>query len=221
MTLRTEEYRPEFFRTCVDIMGDTWNFNEYFPGLRISNLINELFFQSAIIGMNHREVIVDDSGNAHGYLFGKLPGEPGVPLQTARDNVRLALRLLYHYLAGSFGDRKNARKIAIDLMQVESLLTGKKTPEHAYVGLFFVSSSLRGMGWGKRLMDRFVNRARYRDASAVYLWTDLGCNYGFYDNYGFTRVVEIASPLLSKFTGGINGFAYEKRLDGASLSQSG
>ncbi len=216
MTYQIDSYRKEYFHSCVGIMGDTWNFNEYFPDLQVDNLINELFFQSAIIGMNYSQVIIDEWGNIHGYLFGKLPGRKFRPVRTFLNNLRLGARILYHYLAGNFGKRREASQILKKLLEVEERLNAKKSPDHAYVGLFFVSSSLRGTGWGKRLMGNFEEAAVQTGSSGLYLWTDLGCNYGFYDHYGFSRVVELASPLLSKYTGGINGFAYEKPVESNS-----
>jgi GNAT superfamily N-acetyltransferase len=195
-------------------MGDTWNFNDYFPDLHRDNLVNELFFQSAIIGMNYSQVIIDDRGNVQGYLFGKLPGKASRPLRTAWENFQLGARILFHYFVGHFGKRRHARETMKKLQEVEESLNAGKSRDHAYVGLFFVSSSLRGTGWGKRLMQNFEVAAQDTGASRLYLWTDSGCNYGFYDHYGFSRVIEVASPLLSKYTGGINGFAYEKTIDG-------
>ncbi len=210
--MTTVTYRSQLFDHCVALMSDTWNFNELFPELAKDNLINELFFREVLAGADYSELILDEDGKVRGYLFGMLRSDPVIRLRRALRTIRFLARLTYHYLLGHFGPRPWARRRAAELASLSAILDGKKRANDGYVSLYFVGSDLRGQGWGKRLMSSFERRCRELGRDRVYLWTDKGCNYGFYDHYGFHRIEEVSSPLLAHYGSGPNGFVYVKAL---------
>jgi GNAT superfamily N-acetyltransferase len=91
-------------------------------------------------------------------------------------------------------------------------LEAHRLPSDGYVNLFFVGTSMRGLGWGKRLMSRVEAECRQHGVKRLYLWTDKGCNFGFYDHTGFKRTLEVSSPFLADPGPEANGFAYTKDL---------
>lgn len=91
-----------------------------------------------------------------------------------------------------------------------SSLDALKQSTDAYVCLFVVRSSLHGLGWGKKLMDNYARKAAMYGCPRLYLWTDKGCNYRFYDHSGFKRIGAISSPLLTDPGAEANGFIYVK-----------
>ena len=212
MDLRTTPYRDRYYQQCVDLMGDTWDFNRHFPQLRTPNLINELFFSAAIIGADHSEVIIDEEDRVHGYLFGVIAPQPGDRIRAARKALGLAVRSGWHYLVGNLGRRRDVKRLFHEFMVLNKALEAERNDGDGYVGLFFVGSSLRGLGWGRRLMQSFQDRCGAHGRERIYLWTDKGCNYGFYDHEGFKRIVELRSPLLDQFGPEPNGFAYARKV---------
>lgn len=210
MNLLTTIYNPSMRSECIELMRDTWNFESQLPDIRNKNLINSLFFDSAIIGMSYKEVIVDENGSVLGYLFGNVLSESRSRWRNALDMGLFYCNVLWCFLRGEIGSMREIFKVFNDLDTVESQLNSARRHNDAYVGLFFISSKLRGLGWGKRLIENFEAFGRSRGAERLYLWTDKSCNFGFYDHTGFARVVEVSSPLLAKFSAEPNGFAYTR-----------
>jgi GNAT superfamily N-acetyltransferase len=194
-------------------MGDTWNFDELFPGVKKKHLINELFFRLAIASANHSEVLLSHEGKVQGYLFGRLPVKDRHPLRRMWRSLSSHAWALWQFISGKIGPRMNALKRIRELIEMDQSLEELRQSSDAYVNLFFVSSSLRGTGRGRQLMSNFEMKALRAGCPRIYLWTDKGCNYGFYDNSGFSRIREIASPLLAHYDGGPNGFVYAKETD--------
>lgn len=210
MELRTVVYRDAYLGACVDLLNDTWNFDRFFPRLTRPGLINELFFRDAIAGANHAELIVDESDRVHGYLFGMLAPTLLDRLRRAARALGTLSRVVFHYLRGTFGPRRHVRRRAAELIAMTTELEMRRRRSDGYVSLFIVGSSLRGLGWGKRLMRKFERRCGELGHDRIYLWTDKGCNYGFYDHAGFRRIHEIRSPLLAHYGEEPNGFVYAR-----------
>jgi ribosomal protein S18 acetylase RimI-like enzyme len=212
MNLHTAAYRPGLLGQCVDLMGDTWNLNGLYPGLRKENLVNELFFREAILGANHAELVVDDQGRVHGYLFGFLPRSGEAMVVPFFQRLGAWIWAFLHLMAGSFGPRLQALGRTRELLAMTGSLEALRRPDDAYVCLFFVGSTLRGLGWGKRLMDSFSRKAEQSRSRRIYLWTDKGCNFHFYEHTGFQRIREISSVFLAQPGQEPNGFVYAREL---------
>lgn len=212
MELQLRPYNRSFRQQCIDCMRDTWNFNAYFPGITRENLVNEIFFDEAIAGATYSRVIIDAHERVAGYLFGTVNGAAPGWLSRMAQIVGVSARMILHLLGGHLGPRRRAWRTASRLMSVISTLESQRQESDGYVNLFFVSSSLRGQGWGKRLMDDFAQHCTANGCRRLYLWTDKGCNYGFYDRQGFSRIIQVSSPLLARFEDEPNGFAYVKSL---------
>ncbi len=212
MELRSVEYQARFREQCVALISDTWNFNRLFPELKKDNLVNELFFDSALIGENSSQVIVDENDCVYGYVFGNIAQKHRPFWHNAMRIISLFLKVSYHLVKGSFGSRKEFIQKIQEFAVVEKKIMSKKAVSDAYVHLFFVSSKLRGQGWGKKLMNSFIAECRGFGAPRLYLYTDLGCNYAFYDHTGFTRTVELHSPFFDRPEEKVNGFAYVQDL---------
>ncbi|MCQ2056492.1 MAG: GNAT family N-acetyltransferase [archaeon] len=75
--------------------------------------------------------------------------------------------------------------------------------------LFFVTSpNVRGIG--SLLLSEFRRR---NNGKIVFLYTDEGCNYGFYDHVGFKRMIEKSITLkIRKKTRNLKCFLYCARL---------
>lgn len=212
MNLRITEYIPKYRNQCIALMGDTWNFNRIFPGLKKNNLINKLFFDSTLLNMTYSRVILDENDTVHGYLFGIIHAHANRPIRTALHTIWFLTRAFYHLLMGNLGLRRQAWRIFQELYAMEESLNGDTKKSDAYVNLFFVNSALRGMGWGQMLMGSFQEEASQAGCNRIYLWTDKGCTYRFYDRNGFRRVKEVSSRLLADYGDEPNGFVYIKPL---------
>ncbi|MCP4162397.1 MAG: GNAT family N-acetyltransferase [Deltaproteobacteria bacterium] len=212
MEFSLTRYKNTNLNKCVDLLGDTWNFNRQFEELTRENLINILFFKFSIIDSNYNQVIIDKDDNVHGFIFGKVSQKSHINIETALRSVSTLLSGGYHYLSGHMGPRKKSGGIIREFLNIERDLTSRMNRDDAYVSLFFVGSSLRGSGYGTKLMNNFETSASKSGCKRIYLWTDKGCNYGYYDHCGFKRVIDVSSPVLEGYGEEPNGFAYIKPL---------
>ncbi|AHD04440.1 GNAT family N-acetyltransferase [Paenibacillus larvae] len=93
--------------------------------------------------------------------------------------------MLFYLLRGDFGDRKTALRIRNEHIEVDKLGETTDRPFDSEVNLFIISPELRGMGYGKKLMDRYIEFCKENELHSTFLWTDIGCSYNFYEKYGF------------------------------------
>ncbi len=210
MNYRTVPYDKSFRNQCVQLMSDTWNFNTLFPGHTKQNIINEMFFTEATILADYSEILINDQGKVGGYIFGIL--DHTIPGKVFRfwKTLGYGLKIIYHFMLGHLGPRSFVWERAKELFRVIESLESKKEKTDGFVSLFFVSSALRGQGWGKKLMQSFESRCQELGLSRIYLWTDKGCNYHFYDRQGFQKIHSLSSPLLSSYGSEPNGYTYAK-----------
>ena len=221
MNYQIVPYHRSLNQQCVELMSDTWNFNALFPDHTKTNLINRLFFTEATILADYSQVIIDQTGRVGGYLFGIL--DHSFPAKASRfwKTLGYGLLVIYHVLMGHVGPRKFVLKRGKELLGVMGSLDSKKTKTDGFVSLFFVSSTLRGQGLGKKLMENFESHCKTLGFQRIYLWTDKGCNYKFYEAQGFERIHSLSSPLLSQYGTEPNGYTYAKPLENQSPSPVG
>lgn len=213
MELRTTGYDPRYKESCVRLIGETWDLRRVLPEAPKPRVIEELFFREATLDANHAQLIVDEAGEVHGYLFGIIRRAPRGGARAALRSAGAVLWALWRLLAGELGPRKRAVATIRNLLGMLGSLDALRKDGDAYVSLFIVRSSLRGKGWGKRLLDDYRAKAAAYGSDRLYLWTDKGCNYGFYDRMGFLRIKEIESPFLAEYGSGPNGFVYALPVD--------
>lgn len=213
MNLCMTTYYKKHQKQCVNIMNDTWDFTSLFKGRTNINIANKIFFKFAILDANYTQVILDDEDNVHGYIFGKIKNMHQLSIIVLIRSISAFLIGCFHYIVGHFGNRKNAKQCLKEYINLEAELTSKRNKDDAYVSLFLVESSLRGFGYGKKLMNNFEDIALNHGCKRIYLWTDKGCNYKYYDHTGFKRVMEVSSPILKSYGEEPNGFAYVKPIN--------
>jgi len=212
MNFKITNYNRKYFNQSVKLMSDTWNFNKLFVGLKNKNMMNELYFKFSLIDANYNQVIIDEDENVCGFIFGKIDNKPQSKLKILLNSFLPILKVLFNLVIGNLGNRTKAINIFKQFINIEKDLTASRNKNDAYVNLFFVGSSLRGLGYGKKLMSNYEDTAKKLDCKRIYLYTDKGCNYGYYDHSGFKRIKEISSPVLEGYGDEPNGFAYIKQI---------
>ncbi|WP_281221741.1 GNAT family N-acetyltransferase [Photobacterium sanguinicancri] len=77
------------------------------------------------------------------------------------------------------------------------------------INLFIVSPELKGKGLGRKLMDRYVHFCKANGIATAFLWTDVDCDYSFYQKYGFKIHKTFKSAkLLQHGTGHEDGMVF-------------
>lgn len=112
------------------------------------------------------------------------------------------------FITKRFGKSIHAWRVIRKYISLLESVVNKHKDKDVEVQLFITDSSIQGLGFGKKLMTDFLNMAKKNKAHSAFLLTDKGCNYGFYDYYGFTKIEEFHSDLLDKKEESVNGFIY-------------
>ncbi|SHH35340.1 Acetyltransferase (GNAT) family protein [Clostridium grantii DSM 8605] len=91
----------------------------------------------------------------------------------------------YNLILGNFGDFKTALEFKKNIDSMDKLGESYANEFDSEITLFIISPELRGMGYGIKLMDRYINFCKRNQLNEVFLWTELGCTFTFYEKYGF------------------------------------
>jgi GNAT superfamily N-acetyltransferase len=68
--------------------------------------------------------------------------------------------------------------------------------------LLVVDDKFRGIGIGRQLLERHLEHARMKGVGVISVYTtDPGCNWGFYEAYGFKKAVEFDDDIGSYLEG--------------------
>lgn len=186
------KYQEKDLEQCVKIVGDVWNFDLPFPEKKLSQYVKTAFTAISLKFSNYAFVI-EENGVIKGFIFCKLEDKK-LP-KNYISWFKLGRYLLFTSV--SFFEKLKLLKL---FLQHEHSSKQAENHRNNQVNLFAVSSSSQGKGYGKILMQNFLNLCKEKNISRVVLDTDTNCNYGFYEHTGFTRKATFDSPLKNFFT---------------------
>lgn len=203
------EFRKDDFDKCVEIVNKVWDFNRFHPQ-QLSELFKKVYVLSSLSASNFA-IVVEENSNVQGFLFGNcgkknlykteysgLIGNLRFLAQLLLvKEVKLKKKLFYLDIIGAH--EKNRRKI--------------EPARENEVNLFAVAPNTQGKGYGKLLMNSFIDYCRKQNVSRITLDTDKECNYGFYDHFGFKIKGEFYSPLQKEYSGKSgDSYVYELKI---------
>lgn len=187
------------------MMSRTWSFDKHFEGLKKRQTVFRLYLKACLYESDYTDVAVNDKNEVLGYIFG---GPTRLnPMQTVKQ-----ASLGFNIIKGDLGNIRWAYKVMKNYQKDLECLMRNKDYFDGEVKLFFVDERMRGTGLGKKLMNRFIDHCRRRDMKEIVLMTDMGCNFGFYEHYGFKRLKEIHSNLFARPEADVNGFSYSYKI---------
>ncbi|HUV60755.1 MAG TPA: GNAT family N-acetyltransferase [Thermoplasmata archaeon] len=184
-------------KRCVELSVAAWpGVNSSLPpGMKVDywSLLVDLAYEYSDV---HEVACCNDT--VVGVIFTRTAGAPSLAETVAFMRV---------YLSGLF---RIARKVGIVKafpLEFRSALTELKillkNPESdGEVALLVVDDKFRGIGIGRLLLERHLEHARKKGARVISVYTtDPGCNWGFYEAYGFKKAVEFEDDIGSYLEG--------------------
>lgn len=182
--MRYDIYRKDYLEDLARIVMETWHFEKDLKNPKDPMLINRYYIKSCLIGSVHQDVVVEN-GRALGVLFGSDERRGG--LAKALAFAGLGVRFLGEILLGRLGRRRAALRMIREMSWMSRAGEAVKGFD-SEVNLFILSGATRGKGYGRALMDRYLDFCRAQGMKKVFLWTTPTCTYSFYDRYGFQRI---------------------------------
>lgn len=181
------------YPVLADLLLRTWHGGDAAANRR---RIAAADLESCLARTTHAAVAQID-GVVAGVILGGVRGAGGRATLPNRHLLRAA-GLLLPLTATRDGRRDLARLLRAErtnrALSAAAARRGRRYD--AEVVLLILEPWARGLGLGGRLFDWMMARFRRAGVRAYFLYTDGGCDVGFYDRRGLTRRAEIDGQLL-------------------------
>lgn len=168
---------------CARIAAGAWPETANVSGaentVRTMKLYVEFYYYSA----TWLEVACID-GEVVGLLFGRIDSERGWigRLRSSLGHCKVYLKLI----TGRYWKVSDRLKLVKSALNDDRNIVKHSPDADGEVMLFVVDGDSQGRGIGRALMGGFLQRAREENSKRITVSTnDIGCNWGFYDKYGF------------------------------------
>jgi ribosomal protein S18 acetylase RimI-like enzyme len=176
------DFRNSDVEACARISAGAWPETANVSGgdtVRTMTLYVEFYVYSA----TWLDVACVD-GRVVGLLFGRIDREHG---RFGRIRSRLGhIKVYLKLIMGRYWKGRDRFRLVKFAMSDDRNITENSPDADGEVMLFVVDGKFQGRGIGRALMDRFLQRAREANSKRITVSTnDIGCNWGFYDKYGF------------------------------------
>lgn len=191
-------YTENDFEKCVEIINRVWGFDARFQPDQLARLFKNIYVSGSLSASNFY-IVIEENNTVEGFLFGKC-GHQNLyksGFSTIVSNLAFIYRLLTLKQV-PWKRKTDYLKMLNDHEIKRREIEPKRINE---VNLFAVDPKNQGKGYGKKLMEAYIEFCRSNDADRVTLETDLECNYGFYQHFGFKVKGEFYSALQKEYSG--------------------
>jgi GNAT superfamily N-acetyltransferase len=202
------------FSKCIEIVNKVWDFDSRFKPQRLAAIFKTAYTNDGLSSSNFA-VVVEEDGIVKGFLFGKCGDDHLFRNVFGRfmDNLGFLVQLFsvkgirlgrkFYYLKILSEHERNRRKV--------------EPSRENEVNLFAVDPHTQGKGYGKLLMNAFIDYCKKHNVVRITLDTDKECNFGFYDHFGFKVKGEFYSPLQKEYSGKSgDSYIYELEIKGTA-----
>jgi GNAT superfamily N-acetyltransferase len=203
-------YSHNDFSKCVEIVNKVWDFDSKFKPNQLADLFKKIYVSASLASSNFN-IVIEEDGIVKGFLLGKCGNS--ILYENESSGLWGKLNLLFQLLSlKGVSFKKNLHYLKI-IAQHEANRRKIEPDRNNEVNLFAVDPSSQGKGFGKLLMNTFLNHCKKLKVLRVTLDTDKECNYKFYQHFGFTIKGEFFSPLQKEysFKSGVS-YVYELKL---------
>lgn len=215
MGLRIVGYDKRYLNSCADLVRKTWNLHGGFKNLKRKELVYIYYFLTCENYSEHLELLVNENDEVKGVLFGSIEDESYLQMIKYRiKSLKLAHWVRFHLNKGNLGDKIRAERMLASMSEMDAAGEEYADEFDSEINLFIVSKELRGKGYGRKLMDNYVEFCKSHALDTAFLWTDLDCSFSFYEKYGFKLYKKFYhDQLSSRQREGDNGMIYYLDID--------
>jgi GNAT superfamily N-acetyltransferase len=216
MQLQFVKYNSIYLKSCAKLLSETWTIDDELINASQPRHLFYYYIRNCVDNSIYTDLIVDqETDRVLGILFGS--DENHSTFKSSIKNFKIFLIIFKHILLGHLGKRFIAFKYIKDILDLDKSIEKYCEIFDGELNLFVLSKELQGQGYGRELMNRYIEFCRNeRQMEKIFLWTDISCNYGFYEHYGFRRFKQFYDDRLTdhddKRTNKPNGFIYYKNL---------
>ncbi|CAF1145129.1 unnamed protein product [Adineta steineri] len=214
MKLEFIKYKSIYLKSCAKLIKETWTIDDELINPSQSRHLYYYYIRNCVDNSIYTQLIIDkETENVLGILFGSNQNQ--TTYKSSIKNFRNFLILFKHIIFGHLGKRFIALKYMKDTLDLDKCIEKYCENFDSELNLFVLSKELQGQGYGKQLMNNFIEFCKIQGKiHNIFLWTDISCNYGFYEHYGFRLYKQFYDDRLTdhddKRTDKPNGFIFCK-----------
>ena len=183
------------------IISDTWNY-ERFCSPKTAARMAKAYFASCLMDKDFACVSEQD-GKAVGIIICKDE-------RAHRTQIKYTFRFIFATISLLLS--KEGRKIVKMFKGFaeldKQLLAESQQSFEGEVVFFAIQSNQRGTGVGRELFTRAQNYMQMEKIKNFYLYTDVTCNYGFYEHKGMKKINEKSFSLKPYLDQDMSFFLY-------------
>ncbi|MFW6366135.1 MAG: GNAT family N-acetyltransferase [Spirochaetota bacterium] len=200
---------PGDYEDCCAIVDRVWRFTSHFKPAQLAACFLDVYTLGSLAHSNFAAVL-EEEHTVRGFLFGtRLHGKP---VKTRFSGLLGGLTAFAELML--IRNVSVAQKFSIIAMintHERNRLQAEAQRKYE-VNLFAVDPACQGKGYGKILMNSYLDACRNDGIDSVTLDTDEDSNFRFYEHLGFFRSAEYYSPVQEMYSG-TNGTSYVYKKD--------
>jgi GNAT superfamily N-acetyltransferase len=216
MKLQFIKYNSRYLKSCAKLVSETWSFDDRLVNASKPRHLFYYFIRNCVDNSIYKDLIIDEeTERVLGILFGS--DENHTSWKSYVKNLKNSFILFKHIILGHLGKRSNALECARDMLYLDESIEKYCNKFDGQLNLCVLSKEIQGLGYGRQLIDRYIQFCiNERQMKKIFVWTDIGCNYGFYEHCGFRLFKQFYDDRLTdrcdRRTDKPNGFIYVKNL---------
>ena len=187
------------------MIAKTWEYEKYCSPT-IANQMATYYLASCLANQTYT-CVAENDGVAVGIILGKIE-KNFQPTEHDAKQERLAL---FDLKKTEEGRKMASLYEGFDQLN-QRLLANSGYKFDGELALFIVSSDQRGNGIGGRLYNHFIRYTQAAQIEDFYLFTDSGCNVGFYEHQGLQRLGEETYNLQPYLDEDMTFYVYGQRV---------
>ncbi|WP_432352908.1 GNAT family N-acetyltransferase [Sporosarcina sp. A2] len=182
-SIQFREIKREDYPALEKIISDTWEYERYCSPQVAKQMAT--FYLASCLANQTFTCVAENNGIAVGVIMGKVEKNFQTPMRYATQGL---------LATGNLKRTKEGRHMAklfegFDRLN-HRLLDQSRLKFEGELAFFIVGSDQRGNGIGGELYKRFLQYTQAVGIEDYYLFTDSGCNVGFYEHQGLERMGE-------------------------------
>ncbi|MEG1848630.1 MAG: GNAT family N-acetyltransferase [Lachnospiraceae bacterium] len=182
-TIQYRTIQPSDYEALEKIICDTWNY-EKICNQKTAKILSKVFLASCLTNQTFTCVALKQDIPV-GIIMGKNEKTHHMQIRYAWRQFAAIVEILV---------RKEGRRV-LKIFEMfkhinQDLYRESGKEFDGELAFFAIDSRARGAGVGKELFHRLQNYMQSQNISDFYLYTDITCNYGFYEHQGMRRMCE-------------------------------
>jgi predicted GNAT family N-acyltransferase len=216
MKLQFIKYNSIYLKSCAKLISETWPLADDLVDACKPHHLFYYYIRNCVDNSIYTDLIIDEEiYRVLGILFDS--DESHTTFKSYIENLKNSFILFKHILLGHLGKRLIALECTNDMLYTEKSIEKHCEELDDQINFCVLNKELQGIDYGRQLIDRYIQFCiNERQMKKIFVWTDISCNYVFYEHCGFHLFKKFYDDRFTnhcdKRTDKPNGFIYIKNI---------